>query len=325
MPFRKSTHLFKGPFTLGEIADELGVEIKDESRSRLIKSLAALNAAGGDDISFFDNPRYLEQFKVCSAAACIVNAKFADQAPEGVITLVSTDAYRDYAKVARMFHEPIIEEPRIHPTAIIHETAVIGENCSIGAHTFIGRDVEIGDNTRISDNVTINAALIGKNCVILSGARIGQDGFGYAMGKEGHLKVPQLGGVVIGNDVEIGANTTIDRGSGPNTSIGEGTKIDNLVQIAHNVEIGKFCVIVAQAGIAGSTKIGDYCVMGGQSGVSGHLNIGTAVKISAGAGVIRNVPSGVSVGGYPAVNIRDWHKQTIALERISKNKNKKEN
>ena len=129
-----------------------------------------------------------------------------------------------------------------------------------------------------------------KTAIIYSGVKIGQDGFGFSMSKEGYVKIPQLGGVIIGDNVEIGANTTIDRGAGPNTVIGDNTKIDNLVQIAHNVEIGKFCVIVAQAGIAGSTKIGDYVVLGGQAGISGHLKIGKGAQIAAGSGVVKDIP-----------------------------------
>jgi UDP-3-O-[3-hydroxymyristoyl] glucosamine N-acyltransferase len=146
--------------------------------------------------------------------------------------------------------------------------------------------------------------------------RIGQDGFGFAMGAGGHIKVPQLGGVIIGNDVEIGANTCIDRGSGPSTIIGDGTKIDNLVQIGHNVEIGKHCIIVALVGIAGSTKIGDYVAIGGQSGVAGHLKIGTGAKIAAGSGVMKDIEPGKSVGGSPAMNIRDWHRTTLMIEKM---------
>ena len=204
----------------------------------------------------------------------------------------------------------------IHKTAIVHPTAKIGENCSVGPYTVIGKNVEIGANTVIGANVTIQAAHIGKDCIIHTGVRIGQDGFGFAMGAGGHIKVPQLGGVVIGDDVEIGANTCIDRGSGPNTIIGDGTKIDNLVQIGHNVEIGKYCVIVAQVGIAGSTKLADYAVIGGQAGLSGHIKIGVGAKIAAGSGVIKDVEAGKTVGGLPAVNIRDWHKATLLIEKM---------
>ena len=199
---------------------------------------------------------------------------------------------------------------------MIGEKAKIAPGCVIGANSVIGAGCVLGEGTRIGSNVSIVCSLIGERVLIHSGVRIGQDGFGFAMGEE-HLKVPQLGRVVIGDDVEIGANTTVDRGSGPDTVIGTGSKIDNLVQIAHNVHLGRGCVIVAQAGISGSTKLDDYVVVGGQSGLTGHLHLGTGAQVAGNSGVMRDVGPGETVGGSPAVPIRDWHRQTVALSRLA--------
>ena len=198
---------------------------------------------------------------------------------------------------------------------MIGEKAEIGPGCVIGSNSVIGADCVLGAETRIGDNVSIVYSLIGERVLIHPGVRIGQDGFGFAMGEE-HLKVPQLGLVVIGDDVEIGANTTIDRGAGPDTVIGTGSKIDNLVQIAHNVHLGRGCVIVAQAGISGSTRLDDFVVIGGQGGIAGHLHLGKGAQVAGNSGVMRDVGPGETVGGSPAVPVRDWHRQTVALSRL---------
>jgi UDP-3-O-[3-hydroxymyristoyl] glucosamine N-acyltransferase len=264
---------------------------------------------------FFDNTKYLEQFLHCLASVCIAHPNFVERAPKNMVLLTTVEPYTAYAKAAQMFYRSKDEVEGISDKADIHPTAKIGENCSIGAFTSIGENVVIGEGSVIGRNVSIRSTQMGKHCVVHDGARIGQEGFGFAMGAE-HIKVPQLGGVIIGDYVEIGANTCIDRGAGPNTTIGSGTKIDNMVQIAHNVEIGKNCVITAQCGIAGSTKLGDYVVLGGQSGIAGHLNIGTAAKIAANAGVMKDIPAHGVVGGIPAINIRDWHKGTLLMEKM---------
>lgn len=320
--FKSANYDYKGPFKLADIAAEIGADIDKSCNDILIKDLAALAVAKEGDLTFFDNSKYINQFLATKASACIVHTKYADTDVAGVVKLLVPDPYRAYAKITQKFYHPIKATGEVHPAAIIHPTAKIAKNCSIGAYSVIGKDVEIGENSIIGANVTIQAAKIGNNSIIHTGVRIGQDGFGFAMGAGGHIKVPQLGGVIIGDDVEIGANTCIDRGSGPSTLIGDGTKIDNLVQIGHNVEIGKHCVIVAQVGIAGSTKIGDYTVIGGQVGIAGHLKIGAGVKIAGGSGVMKDIEAGKSVGGRPAVNIRDWHKSTVMIEKMVSEGNK---
>jgi len=184
----------------------------------------------------------------------------------------------------------------------------------------ICKSVTIGANSQVGPNASIANAIIGSNTIIHAGVRIGQDGFGFAMGPDGHEKVPQLGRVVIGDHVEIGANTTIDRGTGPDTSIGNGTKIDNLVQIAHNVQIGQNCVLVSHVGISGSTELGDFVVLAGQVGVAGHLKIGSGTRVAAQSGVMRNIGAGQEMGGSPAKPVRKWLKEVATLERLAQKK-----
>lgn len=324
-----------GPLTLQEIADLTGAQLKGEAALSLA-DVAPLDRASASDISFFDNPKYVEQFEHSSAGACFVKAKFAERAPKDMALLICDDPYRAYALVAQRFYPFVPPTEGISPHANIHDSAVIGQHVTIDSGVVIGRRVEIGDgciisanavigdgvvigaNTRIGATTTISHALIGQDCIIHRGVHIGQDGFGFALGRDGHVKVPQLGRVVIENDVEIGAGTCIDRGTGPDTFIGEGTKIDNLVQIGHNVQIGKRVIVVSQVGISGSTRIGDGVVIGGQAGLAGHLKIGPGVRLAARSGVSADIPAGQAYGGTPAVPIKDWHRQVIALNRIIK-------
>jgi UDP-3-O-[3-hydroxymyristoyl] glucosamine N-acyltransferase len=184
----------------------------------------------------------------------------------------------------------------------------------------IGDGVTMDDDCVVGAGASISHTLIGARAYIYAGARIGQDGFGFASGPNGHLRIPQLGRVVIGNDVEIGANSTIDRGAGPDTVIGDGCMIDNLVQIGHNVQMGRGCVIVSQVGISGSTKLGDYVVIGGQTGLAGHLNIGSGVRIAAKSGVHSSIPAGLEMAGIPAVPVREWRRQIARMVRMGKAK-----
>jgi UDP-3-O-[3-hydroxymyristoyl] glucosamine N-acyltransferase len=252
--------------------------------------------------------------------------------------LLSDAPYMAFAKIARAFYPQPRVESGTAPSAVIDPTAVIGagsridagavigraarlgEGCHIGANAVIGDSVSLGDHCLVGAGASISHSIIGNRVYIYPGARIGQDGFGFASGAQGHLRIPQLGRVVIHDDVEVGANSTIDRGAGPDTVIGQGCMIDNLVQIGHNVQMGTGCVIVSQVGISGSTKLGDYVVIGGQAGLAGHLNIGSGVRIAAKSGVHSHIPAGTEMGGTPAVPIREWRRQVAMLVRMGKGK-----
>ena len=199
--------------------------------------------------------------------------------------------------------------------------AEIGAGTIIGAQSIIGPQVRVGRDCSISPQVSVLNAFLGNRVILHGGVRIGQDGFGFAMGPQGHLKVPQVGRVIIQDDVEIGANTTIDRGASRDTVIGEGTKIDNLVQIAHNVVIGRHCVIVAQVGISGSATLEDYVVLGGQVGVVGHVRIGMGAQIAATSNVNSDVPPGARWGGTPAKPVREWFREVTALKMLASKRN----
>ncbi len=330
-----------GAFTIADIIEWSGCSGEDFSADilqRKIKDVAPLDRATAEHISFFDNAKYLEQFISSKAGACFVKPKYANKAPEHMIALISDDPYRCYALTAQKFYPRKSPTTTIAPSAIIAETAriddscrieagvviednvVIGPNSIICANSVIHAGVTIGDNCQIGACSTISHALIGNRVIMHRGVHIGQDGFGFALGRSGHIKVPQLGRVIIEDDVEIGSGTCIDRGTGPDTIIGAGSKIDNLVQIGHNVQIGRGAIIVAQVGIAGSSRIGDGAALGGQVGVAGHIKIGAGAKIAAQSGLMDDVPAGANMGGSPAVPIKDWHRQTIAIAKLAKHR-----
>lgn len=328
-----------GPFTLARLAEISGADLAPGADGATeFRDVASLDKAGPDEISFLDNRKYAASFLASKAGAAIVHPDMADKAPTGMALLLAKDPYRAYAKVAQAFYPVPAPEPSVAPSAIVDGTAKIGAGCRIehgaviGARAEIGQRCRIGVNAVIADGVvlgddcivgansTVQFAVIGSRVNIYPGARIGQDGFGFAMSAQGHLKVPQLGRVIIGDDVEIGANTTIDRGAGPDTVIGSGCMIDNLVQIGHNVQLGRGCVIVAQVGISGSTKLGDFAAAGGQAGIAGHLTIGPGARIAAQAGVAKDIGPGETVGGTPAVPQMEWLRQAAVLSKLVRRK-----
>jgi len=297
--------------------------------------VAPLSEATVDHVSFIDNRKYVFDFENTRAGAVITAPDLLERAPKGCSLLISKRPYSTYAKIAKAFYPELLMPPAsiigdlISPTAklgdnVYHDVGVvikdgveIGENTIVGANTIIERGVRIGANSWIGSNVTLSYCLIGERVIIHAGVRIGQDGYGFAVCQPFHEKVPQLGRVIIGNDVEIGSNTCIDRGASIDTEIADGAKLDNLVQIAHNVKIGKGCLLASQVGIAGSTQIGDYVMMGGQAGVSGHLKVGNGVKIAAKAGVTKSVAAGETVAGFPAMNAKRFWKNLAALKKIA--------
>ena len=310
--------------------------------SRRITGVAPLEQAGPGTLTFLDNPRYASALPGTRAAACLLLDRFAGKVPVGTVPLVVVEPYRAVASVLAKIHpdalspgpvfavEGVSPGVFIHPDArleagvtidpgaVIGPRAEIGAGTVVGANSVIGPDVRIGRSCSIGPQATVINALIGNNVILHPGVRIGQDGFGFAMGPGGHVKVAQIGRVILQDHVEVGANTTIDRGSSRDTIVGEGTKIDNLVQIAHNVVIGRHCVIVSQTGISGSTTLGDFAVTGGQAGLTGHLKIGAGAQIGAQAGVMADVEPGARVVGSPAQPVRDLFKQTAILRRLAR-------
>lgn len=328
-----------GPFTLGRLAEITGSQLSDESAaSREVSDVAALQDADGMKLSFLDNRKYLPAFKTTKAGACIVKPDFAAQAPAGVVCLINKNPYKAYALAAQAFYpEPAVQDFRA-PSAVIDPSAVIGKGCSIEHYAVIGKNVKIGNGCRIQSHAVIcDGVEIGDGCDIGAhaylthcliaqkvrlhpGVCIGRPGFGFAIDPAGFVSVPQLGRVIIEAGVEIGANTTIDRGAGPDTVIGAGSRIDNLVQLGHNVKTGKMCVIVAQTGISGSTQLGDGVITGGQAGLAGHLKIGSGTRIAAQSGIMRDIEPGSEVMGSPAVPLRQYMRQVALLSKMTDKK-----
>ncbi len=284
----------------------------------VIDDVGSLEQADAGQVSFLDNVKYKQAFAQTSAGAVFVRDELKAIAPSGTAVLISDNPYRAYALTAQHFYPQAILKENISKDAHIAKSAKIGKNCVIEPGAVIMDNVEIGDYCKIGANAVISHAIIGSYVSIYRGACIGQDGFGFAIDPKGFVKVPQLGRVIIEDHVEIGANTTIDRGAGPDTVIGAGTWIDNLVQIGHNVKIGKGCVIVSQVGISGSTVLEDYVMIGGQAGLAGHLRVGKGVKIAAQSGIMRDIPAGSEVMGSPAIPIRQFMRQTATLNRLVK-------
>ncbi len=305
-------------------------------RPLMLHGVAPLQSAGPAHVSFLDNRKYLDALAATQAGAVLVHPTLASQVPAGSVAIATTDPYSAWARVAGLFHPPPPVRPGVHPSAIVASdaavdpsaevgplavigaNAVIGPRCRVGAGAVIGDSVSMGADCRVGPLASISHAILGARVYIYPGARIGQEGFGFATTASGFLTVPQLGRVLLEDDVEVGANSTIDRGSAADTVIGAGSRLDNLVQIGHNVRMGRCCIVVAQAGISGSTVLEDFVVIAAQAGLTGHLNIGRKARIGAQAGVMSDVGPGLDVIGSPSQPSREFFRGVVTLRRLSR-------
>ncbi|MGD0102725.1 MAG: UDP-3-O-(3-hydroxymyristoyl)glucosamine N-acyltransferase [Rhodopila sp.] len=320
-----------GPHTLATITAVVGCEAPVEEI--LISGLASLEDAGPDQISFLGTPRHATLLEQTQAGAVIVPPSRRDRTPERTVALVSSAPIVAWARVAALFHPAATVQAGVHPTAcvapgamvddsvevsahaVIGTQAKIGPHCLIGPGAMIGDGVVMGPDCRIGSHASITHSILGARVYIYPGARIGQEGFGFDMTEAGFVTIPQLGCVILEDDVEVGANSTIDRGALRDTVIGSGTRLDNLVQIAHNVRIGRYCAIAAQCGIAGSVAIGDFVVMGGQAAIAPHVTIRSRVRIGAQAGVMSDIEEGAVVVGSPARPRNEFFREIAALKQ----------
>lgn len=328
----------RGPFALSEIVSHLNLDVSCDSLDgqKKFEGVAPLHTAGTSEISFLDNRRYVDLLDKTGAGAVIVAPAFKEKVPVHCIALVCKEPYLAWARLAQLFYPLPPSTGKIHPAAILGENitlgarvqigpfAIIGNNvrigdgCIIGSHAVIGDGVEIGSDCRIGSHVSISHSLLGNRVVLFPGARIGQDGFGFAVTSQGFETVPQLGRVILNDDVEIGANSTIDRGSMKDTIIGAGSRIDNLVQIGHNVQMGRCCIVVSQAGISGSTTLGDFVTVAAQAGLIGHIHIGSKARIGAQCGVMSDIKAESDVIGSPAMPFREFFRNVATLRKLSR-------
>ena len=301
------------------------LNLKKQKINYDLEDIKEINTASKNDITFFHSIKYLDALKKTKSRFIITNKKYLSLIPKKIYTIEVLNVLLTVSKVTSLFYPKALDDNfdeevsyidkkkfkklKIGKNILLGKNVKIGRNCSIGHNTIIEKNVRIGNNCKIGCNVILKNTIIGNNTNILDGAVIGKKGFGFYPGKEMNVRYPHIGLVLIGDNVEIGCNNTIDRGSLSNTVIGDGTFLDNQVHIAHNVKIGKNCIITGQVGFAGSSSIGNRVMIGGQAGISGHLKVGDNVQIGGGSGVIKNIPSNTKVMGYPAKNIRNFLKE----------------
>ena len=328
-------------FTAAQIAVILEGEVEGNSEIEVSK-LSKIEEGGPESLSFLANPKYTQFIYTTKASIVIVNKIFKAEKEINSTLIRVEDAYKSFSKLLEYYNQVKMNKTGIESPVFISKSAIYGENIYIGAFAYLGENIKIGNNTKIypnvyiGDNVVIgdnvilfsgakiySDTLIGDNCVIHSCAILGADGFGFAPNEQGEfIKVPQTGNVVIEDNVDVGASTSIDRATLGSTIIRKGVKLDNHIQIAHNVEIGKNTVIAAQTGIAGSTKIGENCMIGGQVGIVGHITIGNNVKIQAQSGIGRNVKDNEILQGSPALPYSDYNKSYVYFKNLPKTMNR---
>jgi UDP-3-O-[3-hydroxymyristoyl] glucosamine N-acyltransferase len=328
-----------GPLSLARVVEITGGKLHAGGDAQ-VADVAALDSAGRGQLSYCESVKFKGALERTQASVVLVAGAVVSAVPATAIAVVCDQPGLGFAKIATALYPDSgsiwpAAKPPVHaiapsarvgegtvlaPGVFIGEDVEIGNDCLIGPGAVIGRGVQIGHKARIGAHVSISHTLIGDRCTIHPGTRIGQDGFGFVGGAAGHFKIPQLGRVIIQDDVEIGANVAVDRGALGDTLIGEGTKIDNLVQIGHNTRLGRRCIIVAQVGISGSCEIGDYAVLGGQVGVADHLKIGPGAYVAAKAGVTNSLEGGKVYGGFPAKPVMQWRREVGALSRLAKGK-----
>jgi UDP-3-O-[3-hydroxymyristoyl] glucosamine N-acyltransferase len=333
----------RGPFPLAQLCAAIGIPLPPRANDALaVCDVAGLSQAGPQHLSFFEGARAREQLRATKAGFCLIPDGAAPvEAPPSAILMPCRSVGRAFALAARLFYpehdleiglqsEPV--DPAAHlgedvvlgAGAVIGAHAEIGSGTRIGPHAVIGRSVTIGRNCRIGAHAAIACSHIGDEVVIQSGVTLGASGFGFTPGPDGHLKTPQLGRVIVQDRVEIGANSAVARGALGDTVIGEGSKIDNLVQIGHNTIIGRHCIIAGKAGLSGSVILGDYVLVGGMVGISDHVTVGDGARFAALSGVARDAEAGRDYGGIPARPVRDWHRETAALAKLARTKHKKD-
>lgn len=337
-----------GPILLDALAEKIGGTLIAPSDQPVdiptISGIRHLEEAGAGDLTFLANTKYEDMISSTKASAAIVEPDFLEKRSFKNLWLIThPNPYYAYSLAMDLLYVPkakfdsgIEDSARIDKNASLGEDVYVGHNVVIeagaqvgggsviGSNSYIGHNVRIGKNARIDPNVTITHSIIGDSFVALPGARIGQDGFGFSTHQGKHKKIFHIGRVIIEDDVEIGANTTIDRGALKDTIIKKGARLDNLVQVAHNVEIGEGSILVSQVGVAGSTKVGKYCAFGGQAGFAGHLKIADGSRVAGQAGVQHDIDEpGGTYFGTPALPIRDWQRQNVAIKRLVKKEEKK--
>ena len=326
-------------FLLSELAARVGGEVQGDGGLR-IERVAPLEEAGPAELSFFANPRYRAAFEASRAGAVVVEPGVA--VPAGRTVLRVRNAYLAFARVSTLFHPPrepvpeIAPQAAVHPSAHVHPSAqvmpfaCVGPGAEVGARTILFSGVVLGAEARVGDDCVLYAnvnvrerCVVGHRCVLQPGVVIGADGFGFAFDPEGeegsgprHYKVPQAGNVIVEDDVEIGANSCVDRATLGSTVVGRGTKIDNLVQLGHNVRVGPLSILCAQVGVSGSTRLGQGVVLAGQVGLAGHLHVGDRATLLAQSGVMNDIPAGETWGGYPARPQRRWMRDEAMLRRL---------